>query len=254
MFLEERQNKILEQIKQESSIKVNDLSSTYNVSEVTIRRDLEELEKAGLIKRTHGGAIYVQGGELESTFATTVTQNIEVKEKLGKAAAELVTGDSTVFLESSTTVLHIARNLGAKNNLTVVTNSPHIMIELAQHKNKMKIISVAGEFDREVMSIQGYFAEKVLSEMNYDTAFIGISAIDADLMMSTSFPEEARLKQIVMQRSKEVIGIADGTKFGKKFLVPIAPVKRLNCLIVDSSIPEEYAAKVRGQGIKLIVT
>jgi|YNPNPStandDraft_1061719.scaffolds.fasta_scaffold41925_2 DeoR family fructose operon transcriptional repressor len=254
MFQQERQEKILELLKEKMSLTVHILSKTFNVSEVTIRRDLKYLEQEKLIKRAHGGAIYIQEPYSELTYNELLEKVTDEKKRIGLKASELINNGATVFFEASTTVLQIIKNIHNKNNLTVVTNSPHILIELSKFKNNFKVISSAGKFSYETMSINGPLAEQILSEMNFDIAFIGVSAIDTELNMTTSFIEDARIKQVVMHRSDITVGLADFTKFGKKYFASVAPVSALNTLIIDNNVPKEYIDKLNKTKIELIIT
>ncbi len=252
MLAEERRSKILELLEQEQAVEVSSLVKMFNVTGATIRRDLEALEKEGLLRRTHGGAILPQSISYEPLYSSQKRKNLKEKIAIGKRAAELINDGDTIFIESGTTNFQIAKNIKGRHNLTVVTNSIDIASELLNAKG-VHVIITGGDLRKETVALVGPLTERVLSELKVDKAFLGISAIIPGKGMSTASIVEAQIKQLIIQMGREIIGLADHSKFGKEAFAFVAHTKVLNKLITDSGIPQEYIEALKEEGVEVIV-
>lgn len=253
MLAEERRTRILELLEKERGIKVSDLSKVFNVTGATIRRDLEALEKEGLLKRTHGGAVLPQSFSFEPLYITKKRQNLKEKMAIGMKAAELVNDGETVFIETGSTTLQIAKNIKNRHDLTVVTNSIDVARELSNARG-IEIVLTGGNFRKETSALVGPLAERVLREFRVDKAFLGISGIIPGKGMSTASIVEAQVKKLIIEMGKEVIGVADHSKFGKECFAFVAPTKVLSKIIVDDKVPMRYIEDLRNEGVEVIIT
>ena len=248
----ERLNKIVELVEEKSSLDVVSMSKILKVSPATIRRDLNVLQSKNIIGRTHGGAVSNLSSGFQEEYLAILNKSLAEKQRIGKVASEYIENGETIILEGSTTVIHIAKNLSNKSGLTVITNSPYIALEIV-NRTKNKVIFIAGELNPKILSTNGLLAEKVLSEFRADKAFLSISAVDSEYNMTTALLDVSYVKKAIIKSAREVIGVADHTKFGKTALNVVAPIELLNKLITDKKLPEHHLKKLKEMGIEVIL-
>ena len=252
MITGERRNKILEILQEKKAVEVHELVKLFNVTGATIRRDLEALEKEGLLRRTHGGAVLPLSVSYEPLYFSQIRKNLKEKEAIGKKAAELISDGDSVFIESGTTTLHIAKNIKNKRNLTVVTNSIDIAKELLSVSG-VEVILTGGNLRKETVTLVGPLAERVLKEFKVDKVFLGISAIVPSKGMSTASIVEAQIKRLIIEMGKEVIGLADHSKFGKESFAFVTHTSVLDKLITDNKVSKEDIEALEKLGVEVIV-
>lgn len=251
MFAEERRQKILEIIGREQVVKVLDLSAFFNVSEATIRRDLQELEEAGFLKRTHGGAISNQAATFEPSLAEKEDQYQAEKIAIAGVAVQLVQEGDTVMLDAGSTTLQIARNLKQKRNITIVTNAVNIAWELAA--GNAEVILLGGNLRQRTLSLVGPITENILSGLYVDKLFLATNGLDLKKGLTTPNLAEAQTKKAMLNSAKEVILVADHSKFGRVSFSHICNLDRINCLITDNGAPAAVLNALKKQGIKVLV-
>ncbi|RKO65794.1 DeoR/GlpR family DNA-binding transcription regulator [Desulfofundulus salinus] len=251
MFAEERRQKILEIIGREQVVKVLDLSAYFNVSEATIRRDLQELEEAGFLKRTHGGAISNQAATFEPSLAEKEDQYQAEKIAIAGIAVQLVQEGDTVMLDAGSTTLQIARQLKQKRNITIVTNAVNIAWELAA--GNAEVILLGGNLRRRTLSLVGPITENILSGLYVDKLFLATNGLDLKKGLTTPNLAEAQTKKAMLNSAKEVILVADHSKFGRVSFSHICNLDRINCLITDNGAPAAVLNALKKQGIKVLV-
>lgn len=235
MFAEERKNEILQLIESGKPVKVGNLSQRFEVSESTIRRDLQELENAGFIQRTHGGAISVQSG-FELSYQEKEIRFLEEKQKIARAAAELVKDGESVFLDSGTTTLQIAFALRGKP-ITVATNSMDIAQVFADDPH-VEVIVLGGSLRKSIRSLVGYLTNEMLSRLHFDKVFLAANAVDPELGVSTPNLNEAETKSHMVRAGKEVILVMDHSKIWEKAMCKICSLDEINVLLTDDGLDE----------------
>lgn len=247
----DRRFKIIELINSNGQVTVSELSRKFNVSEVTIRNDLAHLENKGLLIKSRGGALKVQGVGIDQQLTEKAKINFKEKQAIGKKAAELVRENDTIILDSGTTTLEIAKNLNKINNLTVVTNALNIASYLAN--NNIKVLILGGILRSTSLSLIGPIAEKSIKSFYYDKCFIGVDGIDSNSGIFTPIAEEAYLNSLMIENSKEVIIVTDSSKFKRKSFGFIAPITKINIIITDYKIPEDELKNLQRLGIKVML-
>ncbi len=251
MLVGERRSKILELLENERAVEVADLVRIFDVTGATIRRDLEALEKEGLLRRTHGGAVLPLSTSYEPLYSSQKKKNLKEKMAIGKKASELISDGDTVFIETGTTTFQVAKNIKNRHSLTVVTNSIDIASELINAKG-IDIILTGGNLRKETVALVGPLAERVIEELKVDKVFLGISAIVPGEGMSTASIVEAQMKRLIINMGKEIIGLADHSKFGKESFVFVTKTNVLNKLVTDEETPEEYIEILKKEGVDVI--
>lgn len=240
MLVAERHQKIVELVNERLSIRVSELSKLFSVTEETIRRDLEKLEKENKLKRSHGGAVSVQE-ESETDVSEREITNIAEKKAIAYEAAKHVTSGDRIILDASTTAWYLAKAL-PDMPLSVVTNSIKVAIELSK-KEKIQVISTGGMLLPKSLSYVGPLAERSLAAYHVDKAFISCKGFHLESGLSDSNEWQALLKKRMIDSADQTIVMVDSSKFGIRTFVQTAQVSDINHIITDSDV-DNYAKQV----------
>jgi DeoR family transcriptional regulator of aga operon len=251
----DRRMKILKKLSINDQVFVNELSKEFGVSEVTIRNDLEQLESKNLLIRARGGAMSAtQVVSQDLQLGEKHKLNLAEKVKIGKAAVKLIKESDTLIMDSGTTTLEIIRNIEPSlNNVTVITNALNIANQLASMPN-VNLIIPGGVLRKNSLSLIGPLAEKSFKNFFVDKVFLGVDGFDTMNGISTPNIEEASLNQIMIEVAREVIVVADSSKFLRKSLAFICKLDRIDTVITDSGISDEDKKRLEDAGIKVIIT
>jgi DeoR family transcriptional regulator, aga operon transcriptional repressor len=249
-----RRIKILEQLNQLGQVNVSNLSKTFGVSEVTIRNDLAQLEKKHMLVRARGGAMKVSQSYVGVDYPLSDKQKKHLQEKrdIGKRAAELIEERNTIIIDSGSTTIEVARNLGQFNELTVITNALNVATQLTEYKN-LNVIVPGGTLRKNSLSLVGILAERGFRNYFCDKLFLGVDGFDTQHGISTPNIEEAHLNQIMIEISREVIVVADSSKFQRRGFAFIAPINKINMVVTDKGIPQDEKGRLENLGIKVII-
>jgi len=249
----DRREQILKLITEKGKVYVHELSALFSVSEVTIRNDLDQLEKKNHLIRARGGAMKIEGQvSLDFKLSDKHKLNFAEKAAIGKKAATLISESETIILDSGTTTAQIAKNLSNFKNLTVVTNAINIVNTLAQYSD-INVIMPGGYLRKNSLSLVGPLAEKNFRQLFVDKAFIGVDGFDVTMGAFTPNIEEASLNEIMIEVAKEIIIVADSSKLNRKSLSLICPVSKINTLVTDSGISEVDHKKLMDRGVNVII-
>ena len=245
-----RHRVILELLEAQGAVKVADLCERLGVSEMTIRRDLAELEREGVLRRTHGGAISARGRSYEPPFLTRATSNQEQKARIGRLAASLVEEGDSVALDIGTTTLEIARALHEKRNLTVLTNSLHIANILASHPT-IRLIVIGGILRPVELSMVGGLAEQSYREFFVDKLFLGVGGLSVEAGLTEYSLEDALVKRAMIKNAKERFVVADASKLNRVAFVHVAALSDVHALITDASADDAIVHRIQESGIRI---
>lgn len=254
MFASERQGEILIQLNGHGSIKSTELAEYFQVSLATIRRDLEEMQEKGLLRRVHGGAVglAVNRKVEDQYFQNRADTQWEKKQAIGKAAAELVKDGETVYLDIGTTVLEIARNLHDKKRLTVITSSLPVLNELAD--TEVRVYSVGGRLRPKERALVGMEAQETLRKFCVDKAFVSVGGVSIGNGLTDYNYDSASLKKQAIDRARESILVTDSSKFGNDVFAVICGIEDMNTVVTDKDIPGITEQELRNMNIRLIIT
>ena len=232
MLAVERRKAILEKIKNDGNATVSDLSAQFEVTEETVRRDLQELEKRGLVLRIHGGAVPFDEGLPDLSADVRETVNTEGKKAIAKEAARYIKSGDTIFLDASTTVMFLAREIKNLTDITIITNSLRVINELSLCEG-IKLICTGGTFYENNKSFVGISAQNTIKEFYAEKCFVSCAGVTPDGGMLDSREEEGILKKLMFQNSNSVILLCDKTKIGRIRTYKIAPLSRADMIITD---------------------
>ena len=249
MFPEERRAKIVNILDSKGRCRVIDLAFDLDVSEVTVRQDLDALEKQGMLRRTHGGAILVPKTSFERPFQIEETSFKEEKTCIGKAAAELISEGDTVILDVGTTVATIVNNLNNKN-ITVLTNALNIATMLENYPNITTILT-GGTLRAKQHSLINPYAHFILEKIYADIAFIGVSGVEAEHGITNVNIEEAEMKSLFIEKSRRCVVLADSSKIGNVSLAKVGPIDKIDLLITDNLADSGEIMKLKEKGIEV---
>ncbi len=247
---DQRKKVILEQIEQRASVSVIELAETLNVSDMTIRRDLNELEKIGLIRRTHGGAVGSRGRSYEPPLAIRSSENNAIKQLLGKYAAEMVVEGDSIALDVGSTVYEIAVNLKNARNITVVTPSIPIAT-LFFDRSDVRLILPGGIIRAGELSMVGEYARHNLEYIFMDKLFLAVAAVNSSFGLTEYNVDDFAVKQAMIKNAKEIILVADSSKFEKTAFAFVAPLKVLSHLVTNEKPPKELIDTLKSNGVKI---
>lgn len=237
MFLEERYEKTIEIIKKNGRVKVKELAKLFDVTEDCIRKDLKELEVKGHLKRVYGGAI-IQRNHIDIKNVDE-RKNINTKEKKSIAlkAIGLIEDKDIIFLDTSTNNLELAKELNKTNKaITVVTNMIEIVLELKVNRN-IKVISIGGEFNKEVEAIVGAAADRYIRNFTYDKAFIGLCGINRETgYISTVNLEDGNTKKTIIECSNRNYLVMENEKFNYDEFYKFATLEEITGIITEDEI------------------
>lgn len=252
MLIEERRQHVLSQIQRDGRVLVSELSDTLGISRITIRKDLDNLESRGLVKRTHGGAL---AGKHHSLLDPPVNekhlQRAKEKQRIAQAAAMLAHEGECILLDSGTTTTAIAQALRRMSQLTVITNAVNIAADLAN--TDFEIILLGGVMRKNAFSIVGPSAEDMLREMRADILFLGVDGFDPAVGITTPNVLEARVNRAMVQAARRVVAVCDSTKFIRRSLAKIVPPSGIHTVITDNQITKKDLDELKGQGVEVIV-
>ncbi|MEV6344717.1 DeoR/GlpR family DNA-binding transcription regulator [Actinoplanes sp. NPDC051851] len=251
MYAEERQQEIVRRARAAGRVDVVTLAESFTVTAETIRRDLTVLERAGVLRRVHGGAIPVERLGFEPTLATRDTVLIGEKERIAKAALAEIPEEGAIILDAGTTTARLAQLLPADRELTVVTNSP-VLAALLGLKPNLTVLLLGGRVRGKTLATVDDWALRPLAEMYVDVAFMGTNGFSVERGMTTPDPAEAAVKRAMIAAARRVVLLADHTKIGNDYLARFGGPAELDLLITDNGLDDELASEVEGAGVRMV--
>ncbi len=250
--VDKRRNSILEMLNRDGKVKVTQLAGAFDISDVTIRNDLTEMEQEGVLRRVHGGAVSTKKAYFDMSLNDRMDINKEAKIRIAKAASCLVVDGDTLMIDSGTTTCYIAKELASRKNLTIVTNSLQIAREFGYH-NTINVILLGGNLDFQYQFTFGNDTVAQLQKYRADKMIIATDGVSAKHGLTTYHYKEADVSCQMIDRANEVIAVADHSKIGKEGFSYICPLDIIDVLVTDkqdSNIEEELEA-IRQKGITI---
>lgn len=253
MLAIDRQNSIVAELNTKGSITVSEMSKLLNVTEETIRRDLEKLEGSNILRRVHGGAYLLRGFEDEAPIDLRKSILTFEKKQIGDRCCEEINHLDSIMLDSSTTALYIAKKLKTENKkVTVITNSLDTINELDGSDN-INLICIGGTFRSTSRSFTGYSTLKSLAQYHAAKAFVSGSGIHLGFGITDHIDSEAQIRSLMLQNVNTRYIIADSSKFGKTAVNVVCSLDKINCLVTETTPDGEWVKKLNELKIRLIV-
>lgn len=253
MLAIERRNEILALLQKEKRVVVSDLSQSYNVTEETIRRDLEKLEKEGLAKKTYGGAVINESLNVDLPYNVRKKSNVESKQYIADIIGDMIEDGDHIMLDASSTALYVAKCIKHKKNITLITNSVEILLELAD-KTGWKILSTGGTLKEGSLSFVGHQAEKMIKTYHVDKAIVSCKGVDSDYGFTDSNEMDAQIKKTMLSSAKQRILAIDSTKFDKISFTQIGDFSDIDRIVTDKKIDEAWEKIFISHNVEVVYT
>lgn len=244
MLALERRNLILEKLQEEKRVVVSELSQIYGVSEETIRRDLDKLEKEGLATKSYGGAVINEDYSIDLPFNIRKNQNVAGKQKIAEIVASLVNDGEHIFLDASTTAVFVAKALKEKERLTVITNSMEILLELSDVSG-WNIISTGGVMKEGYLAFLGSRTEEAIRSYYVDKSIFSCKALDREWGLMESQEAFAYAKRSMMSSAKKRILVVDNTKFDQTAFSAAGDLHQVDVVVTDKRPSDEWVQYFR---------
>src|SRR5262245_35073586 len=242
---------VLRMLESRDSVQVAELAEVFSVSEVTVRSDLTELARQGLVARVRGGVRALQHGQSEVGFDLRLRLEVERKRAVARAAAALVDEGEAIALDASTTAYYLALELRAKRELVVVTNGLLVATALADSPTNTVLVT-GGVLRLSAMSLVGDLGTDVLRTTRINKGFLGARGLSLERGLMDLNPDEVRIKQEMADACEQVYGILDGTKWHRSALLAFVGTEDLTGIVTDSSAPAAEVAAWRAAGVAVI--
>jgi DeoR family transcriptional regulator of aga operon len=246
----ERQKLIIERLKQQDFVKVNELSRELNASEVTIRKDLKFLEEKKILHRSHGSASILTSIISDRHIDVKEKMQIEEKMRIAKAANKLLEPNDKVIIASGTTLLAFANAIDIHDHITVITSSVKVSLTLC-HNPCIEVVQLGGTIRKNSVSVIGHYAERTLEALSCNKLFIGVDGIDLDYGLTTSDMNEARINQQMMASAQKIIVLTDSSKFDKLGFCKICDLDNIHHIITDTNAPAHIIKLIRERDIEV---
>lgn len=248
MKLLERHRKILEILKSNGNIAVNELSKMLKVSSVTIRKDLGILEDQQLLFRSHGGAVPLEPYIANRHIQEKIKVFPEEKKRIGAKATELLIPGDSIIIASGTTVQAFAQCINPESNLTVVTSAMNVATALIAHP-QIEIFQLGGFVRHTSTSVVGNYAENMLTNFSCSKLFLGVDGIDLRYGFSTTNAMEAQINRAMLKAAQETIVLADSSKFGRRGFGKICDLDSVDQIITDTGVSHKMIQELEKHGI-----
>ncbi len=250
MLSVQRQKLILEYLTTRKLAQVVELSSAFDVSQATVRRDLAQMENKGIIRRIHGGALLVED-KTEPPLSQRSGQQARHKRRIGEAAATLVQDGDTIIITSGTTTEAMVPFLASKTNLTVITNAINVAYRLTRYSH-IAVIVLGGWLRHSECSMLGHLTEQALHDLQAHKIFHGVFGIDIKHGLTGTYLQEVQTDRQIIEVARELIVLADHSKFARLGPIRLVPLSAVSTVVTDSDTSDHDVQALRAQGITVI--
>lgn len=241
----ERRQSLLDILRKQPGLRVPELAKALDVSDGTVRNDLNALEEEGRLKRVHGGAVLKEQNQFQNnSFVRRYGQNVVAKIMIARKAAFLVKDGDSIFLDASSTAYYLARELSKLRELRIVTNGFEVARELAENPSN-NVILIGGVVNNNSSSVTGLLSERIIEEMSIEKTFLSCSGFSLERGMTEILLAEAQIKRKVIESSQQLYALVDSSKFGREDLTPFARPERITRLFTDANLAPEWRARLK---------
>ena len=251
MALNRRRLKILDMIREDGHAKVQDLSRIFNVTEVTIRQDLEALEQEGFVQREYGGAFLKDVGSFAKTGKLFNQIHLEEKQIIAKKAVQFIAEGDSIILDSGSTTTEIAKLLMDFHELNVITNSLNIALILGENHG-INLIVTGGEFKAPTLSLSGTMAAAAFKDIHVNKLFLATAGISDDLKLTYPSISDLVVKRAMIDAADKVFLVADSSKMGVSAFANLGTISLVDTVIADDNIPMAAIEKLKAKGLEIV--
>lgn len=249
----ERRLSLLDMLRKQPGLRIPELATVLEVSEGTVRNDLDALEQQGVLMRVHGGAVLsLQDHFQNDSFIRRYQQNAAAKLAIAREASVLVNDNDSILLDASSTAYYFAKVLSNRQRLRVMTNGFEVARELAQNPSNT-VILIGGIVNNESSSVTGLLSEHIIEELHIQKAFLSCSGFSFERGMTEVHLAEAQLKRKAIESSQKLFALVDSSKFGNEDLTSFARPEKINHLFTDNQISSDWVERLRQAGIEYTI-
>jgi DeoR/GlpR family transcriptional regulator of sugar metabolism len=249
----ERRQSLLDILRKQPGMRVPELALALDVSEGTVRNDLNALEQQGMLMRVHGGAVLNQQDPFQNnSFVRRYQQHAAAKLAIAREAAVLVNDGDSILMDASSTAYYFAKALAERRRLRVMTNGFEVARELAQNTTNT-VILIGGVVNNETSSVTGLLSEHIIEELHIQKAFLSCSGFSLERGMTEVHLAEAQLKRKVIESSQQLFALIDSSKFGKEDFTSFARPEKITRLFTDNHLSAEAAERLQQAGIEFTI-
>jgi DeoR family fructose operon transcriptional repressor len=252
LYEDERKKEITEYVQKNLRASVQELVSVFNVSESTIRRDLKDLEGDGVLKRTHGGAVFLETVNFEPNYKEKEIKFCNEKRNIAKKAASFIEDGDTILLDAGTTTLYLATELKRFSRLTIVTNSVVIANEVYGISG-IEVFIIGGQLRQNTMALVGPLAQEYLDMLHVDKTFLGANGLTFKEGITTPNVLEAETKKKMISISDQTILLIDHSKIGRISFSKICGIQDIDKIVVDSDVPDHFIKEAEKSGVDIYI-
>ena len=252
LFLQERRDQIIALLELEGRVSVSDLSKRFDLSQATIRSDLDSLAEQGMLERTHGGAIAPDRSDLELSFDVRRRLHSAKKRRIGAAAAAMVGDGEAIALDASTTALALANRIRGRHELTVITNGLVVAMALLEVPG-VTVLMPGGFLRRDSASLTGPAGGEFVKQFNFEKGFFGAKGLTLEEGLTDVHTDEVVVKRDWVEHARRVIAIVDSSKWGRVGFASYASIDQIDCVITDEDAPTEIVAGLLEAGVEVII-
>ena len=252
--MQERRQKILQELEEEGKVRVAELSKKFGCSEVTVRNDIKEMDREGLLRRTHGGAIRIEKETTRKYAAESIYRHTDRKKQIAACAYEFIEDRDTIIMDDASSTFYLALHIKnhPEKRLAVVTNSLLVGNELAYARH-VELYMVGGHVGGHLSATMGDSAVKDIEQFRVDKAFIGVHSINFDVGLTSIATPQMQVKQAILKSTDKVYVLADSSKFGGGYLSVICPIQDVYKIITDNEVSKDNIKKAQELKVPLVI-
>ncbi|MBQ8164902.1 MAG: DeoR/GlpR transcriptional regulator [Clostridia bacterium] len=251
MLAIERKKLILEQLQRDKKVIVSDLAKIFDVTEETIRRDLEKLEREGFAQKIYGGAVLKESFNVDLPYAVRKRSNVTDKQYIAGLIADMIQDGDNIMLDASSTALFVAQNIKSKKNITIITNSIEIICEVSD-RNSWKVISTGGTLKEGALALVGLQATRTINNYHVDLAVFSCKGISVDNGLTDSNENDAEIKKAIIASAHRKILAVDHSKFDIVSFVGISDLKNIDLVVTDRKPENKWIETFEKEKVELI--
>lgn len=251
MLAIERRNAIISRLNMDGKVIVTDLAREFDVTEETIRRDLEKLDSEGLAKKTYGGAVANKSLNVDLPSSVRKRTNVERKQRIAEKIALLINDGDYIMADASSTAIYVIKCIKTKKNITLITNSVEILLELAD-KTDWNVLSTGGTLKPGALSLVGSTAEKMIRDFHVDIAICSSKGIDINMGITESNEKDSQMKQAIFSSATRKVLAIDSTKFDNIAFTRVCGANEIDTIVTDEKPSERWVDYLNEKGIELI--
>jgi len=251
MLAIDRRNRILEKLALEGKVIVVDLAREFGVTEETIRRDLDKLSAEGLAKKIYGGAVANKSLNVDLPYTVRKRANVEAKQRIAELIAARISDGDYIMLDASSTALYVARYLKSKKDITLITNSIEILLELAD-KTDWNVLCTGGTLKPRSLSLVGSSAEKMIQSHHVDHAICSCKGLDMRLGVTDSNERDAEMKQAIFASAKRRVLVADQSKFDMCSFVRVCALEDVDTIVTECEPDARWLETLNAMNVEII--